>query len=236
MPLLDFDTLVICNQSYDIKLLKKTTQYFKELGIKNFIVTHNINLASYSLSYIDSTFKEAKAFLKSATPSNCKLCVTPNVPVLEGYMHNTILKRLTFKFSRTKTNRIFLEAPTDIDDWWLMQDLNYLIYKQRLVPVFVSVERNLKSYKIQYFNKFLSTRTAVFCIDINTLISKSFTVILQKCVRKNIPIVPCISPKPHLYKDIIERFAKLREMLGDEQYLKLCKHFNDSKRYLIQLS
>ena len=69
MPLLDFDSLVICNKNYDISALTSTLEFFRELGIRKFIVTIDVDPLRASQYDVLNKYRDFKqAVLTQARP------------------------------------------------------------------------------------------------------------------------------------------------------------------------
>ena len=229
MPLLDFDSLVICNHDTNISSLNNTLCHFTELGIRKFIVTYVIDPHTCSMYHMLNSYKLFKTQVSAIKPRGVKLRVVPEVYLHQSTLRNPFIKR--FKLSRT--NLLFVRAPIFNDKDWLPQDLNYLIYKQKLKPVICSFETNLDTCNARDMEQLYKTQNVIHCMDINFLTSVTSDEHLRMMTKLEIPVLPCISKELCYYKNALVRYDHLRDRMGNKRYLKFCKHLNQSVRSIL---
>ncbi len=228
MPLLDFNSLVICNEDGSYKSLSDTLLYFSELGIKNFIVTQSFDLNVSSQSKIISDCKMIKETIAAARPRGVRVHFVPTIFLSPKLLKNPFIKRLKIRNSNT----VFIQAPFFVNDHWIHSDLNYLLYRQKLRPVFTRFEKNLISCTPKFATSLFKTQKAAYCIDLNFFVSQKYEFRLHQAVTFESPIIPCVSNNLCMYGDMYNRFAAMRECIGDLAYFKICKHINTSCRSL----
>jgi hypothetical protein len=228
----DFNTLVIANFEDIPYKIQRTLDKFNKAGITRFVILFPVNIRTTSYSKILSDLRNFRNTVLPYRPRGAKLIVYPSVYVEKGTLENPILKKLTID-----GNRVFLRLPDYVDSWWLPSDINYLLYKQKLRPIFVSFEENLLNCAYEFGDKLYKTQYSQFCIDINYLTTfrvKQRTRV-DKAIKRGAPMIPCIS-KPHPEYDTEQqyRFERLKNRLGNLDYYKLCMSLNENGRDLFK--
>ncbi len=228
MSVLSFNSLVICNGDHDLSSLADTLKYFSSIGIRKFIITFDVDLVVSSEFDILNDYKAFKKSVKSIKPFGVKILITPNVHLSQGVTQNPFLKKLTIP----NTDMIFIQTPLFVDGTWLNPDLNYLMYKQKLRPVFTCFERNLISCKYEISNQLYKTKGAIFCIDINYMTSISAESRIRQGLERNINIVPAISNDLLTYYTSLNKFSRLSERLSKSTYSRFCMYLMKNTRSL----
>lgn len=234
MPLLDFDSLVVCNGRRDIAALKKTLEFFRNIGIRKFIVTLDVDPLSFSQYELMNDYRRFKeAVFEYAKPRGAIIRVAPCIELKKGIAYEPFIKRLRL----SRTNKIFIRSPLSHDSSWTAHELNYLLYKQKLKPIFVNFEYNLLSSDREYSEQLYRIEQAAYCLDINHMTKKYCESAIRKAIKNNIIIIPAISHQLYAYNrppqcDAIENFKMLKSRLGSATYLKLCRHINESSKQI----
>ena len=230
MPLLDFDTLVISDTAYvdgscvEPCSVSSIMSCFHGIGIKNFYVLQAADLSVSSPSILHSSHKQFKHRLKSCKPRGACIHTACDLHLSPLALTNRELDKLYL----THTNKLFIQAPLFSDGSWLNSDLKFLVYKQNVHPIFASFERLLISCEPTFCAALMRIRSAAFCIDVNYMVNPTFESVLRKALSDNIALIPCVSNQLYAYSGIVDKFADLRDRLGKETYLQLCKHVNVS--------
>ncbi|MBE6576669.1 MAG: hypothetical protein E7653_00850 [Ruminococcaceae bacterium] len=227
MSFLDFNSLIISNNDTDRSSLSNTLTYFKDLGIRRFIVTCGVDPAIDTYSSMLSDIRALRAAAMDARPRAVSLLVVPCVHLSCGVLRNPILKKLSYNGTH-----IFVQAPLFVDDKWLPSDINYLLYKQNLKPIFVSFERNLLTSDYEFGNKLYKTQSSRFCLDLNFLTGADGRRRVEQAIFRNIPVIPCVSGRFENYESQIRRFEILKTRLGASNYYRLSRTLNDNGKAL----
>ncbi len=223
MSFLDFNSLIICNDDYDVKSLTDTVKYFRDYGIKNFVITYSVYPERFSQSEIINSCKSAKIKLLNAAPRNTHLRIYPNVHISNGTLRNPFINRLKIR----ATNMIFAELPMFCTDT-LNADINYLLFKQKLFPIFISFETNLVSSSKNFVNTLYKSPNAAFALDLEFMVKSDYEHFVHMLITSKSTIIPCISRNLKCYSDIILQFEFFRQRLGDHAYFKFCKQVDTS--------
>ena len=232
MPLLDFDSLVICNKNYDISALTSTLEFFRELGIRKFIVTIDVDPLRASQYDVLNKYRDFKqAVLTQARPRSSIIRVAPSVLLEKDISLDPFLQRLRL----SRTNKIFIRSPLLQDKSWTPEQLNYLLYKQKLKPIFVNFEYNLLSPDHEYRDQLYRIEKAAYCLDINFMTKKLSEKHLKHALREDLTIIPAVSNPLYAYDGsnrhfVIDSFNELRDRIGSRTYLKICKQINVSTK------
>ncbi len=228
MPLLSFNSLVICNGDHNLSSLKDTLKYFSSIGIQKFIITHDIDLTVSSTADVFNNYKHFQKSIRSIKPYGIKLQLVPNIHLSQGVAKNPCLNKLTL----TNSNKIFIQTPIFIDGTWLNPDINYLMYRQNLHPVFTCFERNLISCKHEFSNQLYKTQNATFCIDINYMTAINTESRIRQGLERNITIIPAITHDLSSYYSVINRFSLLSERFSKNTYSRFCMYLNRNVKTL----
>jgi hypothetical protein len=222
MALLDFDSLVICNDDHNLESLKLTMDHFRELGIRNFIITMPVDLVNDPWASIKNNYKSFKDSITTIKPRGCTVSVVHNTYIVPGAAFNPILHKLTF----AKTNRLFIQIPLFLDDSWFSPEINYFLYKQKLLPIFTRFERTLISSNKEFSTKLYKIQKGAYCVDINYMTSIDGIPHIKEGMRAGAIILPAISNNYNAYIAEEKRFAMMSDRMGRILYLKFCKYMN----------
>ena len=169
--------------------LKEALDFFHDIGIRNFIV----------LQEIDPTFhSEWPLTIKSMISKITYILLSPEVLLLRQLQIFTyhpksqsiiFLRRLLLKTQTTCLFRLRHLSPMN----GLQPDLNYLLYKQKLKPVFTCFERTVISCNSDVVNGLYKIQPASFCLDLDFIISPKHDDFITRCMRDNKIILPAIS-------------------------------------------
>ena len=231
MAYVDFDSLVISNRTIDTDKLKALMNHFKSFGVRNFIITYDVDLEKDFITTILHNLKNIKLDLKRIKPFGCRVYVAPTFFWNSDTAYDDALKRLLFK----RTNKIFIQLPKfyyafRADDFF--KSTNHLLYKLKYTPIFTRFEDAFTDYPPEISKKIFKTRRAAFCIDINYLSKPMGTVSIFSAMNSDaeILLIPSISrdlndyPEPELF------FGDLKRRYGRDTYLKYCRFMNNSIR------
>ena len=231
MALLDFDSLVICNNDNSLESIKLTIDHFKALGIKKYIVTLPVDIEADSMYDIQLKYKNLKASLASIKPRGCTLKVVYNTYIAPGVSYNPILSKLSF----AKTNRLFVQTPLFLNDSWFSPQINHFLYKQKLLPVFTCFERTLVSSDKDFSSKLYKIQKGACCVDINYMTSFEGITRVKEMMRAGAMILPAISSHCDKYVSAPYRFERMSDRMGKILYLKYCKYINDCCKNIFDL-
>ncbi len=230
MPLLDFNSLVICNEDFNIASLSHALTYFRSCGIKNFIVSRGVDLRDNSPHYIKTSLAETKQAISNIKVRGAKIRFIPHIHIHEGTAYDYFTPHL----KAWGSDLIFLQIPLLPEARWLDPEMNFLLYKLKLRPVFVNYEWTLLPDKNTVTSKLFKSPNVDFCFDINYILSEDYEARIHQAMTYGSTLIPCISNKFESYENLFERFHQFRERVGDITYLKLCRHINVSCRSLWQ--
>ena len=231
MALLDFDSLVICNNDNSAESLRLTIDHFKALGIKKYIVTLPVDIVADSMYDIRYKYKSLKALLDTIKPRGCTFKVVYNTYIAPGVAYNPILSKLSF----ANTNRLFIQTPLFLNDSWFSPQINHFLYKRKLLPVFTCFERTLVSSDKEFSSKLYKIQKGAYCIDINYMTSFEGITRVKEMMRAGATILPSISTHCNKYVSATYRFERMSDRMGKILYLKYCKYINDCCKNIFDL-
>ena len=131
---------------------------------------------------------------------------------------------------------IFLEFPL-VDDplnqSWLNENLNYLVRKRNLSPVFLSFEASIQLSSLERVDAFLRFSDLSFALDLNFLVSDSNHRWIKSMLNGGISIFPSVSKELFYYPAMERTMNAFLEKIGSEQYANLCLAFHDRKKLIL---
>ena len=219
MPYLDFDTLVICNNNFSEDFLLDCFSFFRELGIRNFIFTYDLDIANRSPAEGLRTLRTLKPYLHRFQLRDTRIYTAANILLDQDVARNQDL----LNFTLPHTDRIFVSLPIFTGHEWLEADLSHLIYRKHLQPLFTSFERNAITYSEDMLERFSRLPNTVFCLDTNYLFSLRSQSKVTSLLYKNCHILPCISNRMSDYVAVMAGYADLKDRLGASLYRELCQ-------------
>ena len=141
MALLDFDYLLVSMRPFSKDAVRSTVDLFYERGIRKFVFLMDFDFNLISAPRILDRIKQIKSELNSIRPYAASFILAPNLTMCEDMLLNPDIARLRVAHSRF----LFLQLPCFIDESWIQADLNHLLFKQNIGPIFTSFEANLKT-------------------------------------------------------------------------------------------
>lgn len=237
MPYVDFNSLIINCHNIDYEKLKNIMQHFKSCGVRNFIITYDVDLNTQFLSSAIFDIKNIKNNLRRIKPFATKVHVAPSVLYHPDLAYDERLRRLTFN----RTNKIFLRIPdhSDFSNDEFFRATNHLLYKRKYIPIFTRFENVLLSYPSSLAKKIFRTRKAAFCLDVNFLSGQFGTVSIFSAMNGDagILLLPSISDARGFsdYASSELLFSDIKKRYDRNTYLKFCRYLNDSIKQIFPL-
>lgn len=228
---LGFDTLIIDNIHYSDRELYELFEFFTDLDVKNFVFIHDFDFRSDNLTLTLNKFKSYSEHLTKLSPRKSHIKVCANLPLIDDSVENSDLSRL--KISK-KDNSIFVSIPTfqDTSDNRFATNLNKLLYRRNLFPIFTSFEYQLKSAPSDFLNKLLSVKNCGFAFDINFLFAPQTSNLHATLLSSNIHILPSVSHDLANYVGILKSAEHLISVIGKSEYYKLCSLINHASTHI----
>ncbi len=222
MPILDFNSLVICNENFDITSLTKAIKHFRSCGIRNFIISCGVDVRDQSPFTIRILLSQTKKEVSTIKVRGAKIRFIPHIHIHEG----TARHYFTPHLKAWGSDIILLEAPLAPNAYWFDTENHHYIYVLGLRPVFLGYDMSLTADTPTVAEKLFKSPNVDFCFDLRQITMAKFEFRLHQSMSYGSTLIPCISNDFKSYRDIIKRFEKLRARMGDDAYLKLCRHIN----------
>jgi hypothetical protein len=228
---LGFDTMIIDNVHYSDSDLSALFDLLVPLDIKNFVFIHDFNFCVDNLSLTIDKFKSYSRHLSTISPRNTHIKVSANLPLIDNAVENPDLKRLRVS---NKYNPIFVSIPIfqDFSDNRFATELNKLLYRKNLFPIFTSYEHQIKSSDSEFIYKLLQVKNCGFAIDINFLFDAKNLEFFKFLLEHNIHILPSISHSLGNYAGVLKSAEHLVSVIGKSEYYQLCSLINHTSRYI----
>ena len=116
---------------------------------------------------------------------------------------------------------------------WIDATLNYLLYKQKKYPCFMSFERNITTYNEEFIKHLVSTRCSCFMIDINAFAVPRLIPYLNTMIDSNAVIIPGISGVLDDYTALEEKLDYFKNAVGRPNYTKLIVNSSKAGKLLL---
>ncbi len=219
--MLNFDYLIISDQTFNIQSIRQTVDFFVALGIRRFIFLMDFDLTRYPVSWIVPKIRKLRVLLNSIRPRGIAFYVCADVLLSEEILYNHELYRLRVS---PHSNLLFLKYPLFSNatrDTQLDCDINYLLYKQHLNPIFTSFEQNIKTNDSKRIAHALHVKSYRFCIDLNFLTSVDGVQFLEALSPAYPVIYPYISNSLSDYAGIEKAFSYLSAHLATSSFIQL---------------
>ena len=88
-----------------------------------------------------------------------------------------------------------------VDDW-VNTDLNYLLYRQGITPIFSSFEGNMNTNDSHWIDHFIDSNKFPICLDLNYITALTSDLRIMQTLSENIVILPSMS---HSFSDYDSR-------------------------------
>lgn len=226
MQSLGFSNLIISNSVFNPDVVSYTTSLMKDYGFKRFFcaVSHDVCFTSPQIHIAKKKNIEEK--IKKSAPRDTSLYVATNVLMTRDSVYEKQISRL----SNIKTQYLFVEFPIFDGKDWIDSTLNYLLYKQKKNPVFISFEKNIATYDHDFILHLISTRCSAFMVDLNAFTNPKMIPYIEAMIDANAIIIPGMSGVVENYTSLSEKLNFFRENVGPLKYAKMVVNSNKSTK------
>ena len=221
--MLDFDYLIISNQIFDEKSVSATLRFFSERGIRRFYVAFNVDLSQTTIKRVAPSIKALQKRFSSLCPRGSSVHVYPMLSLSEDAVKNPCVPKLSFGQKMIFTNLPF--ACLSDHDSWMDENLNFLVRKLRLTPIFLSFEEFLALNDSATANHFLYGSGFSFGFDLNFLTLPSHRFVIEEMIQNKIPAYPIMSDELFYYVGIEKSMQAFKDLIGKDLYVQFCRSF-----------
>ena len=223
MQSLGFSNAIISNGIFNEDVISSEIELMRENGFRRIIFALDHDVTSGTVSqYLDRKKKISK-IISRATPRGLVSAVCANVLMTNDSVYEKQLSRLAI----SKTQYIFVEFPAFNGKDWIDSTLNYLLYKQKKKPVFISFEKNIATYDEDFILHLISTRLSAFMIDLNSFANPKAIPYIKKLIEANAIIIPGMSGVIEDYTCLCDKLNYFKSIVGQPLYSKMI--INSSK-------
>lgn len=212
-----FSTVIVSNNDFSDDNLIKTFSLLENHGFRKIIFTlsHDVSSATASRHIADKKILQAK--VSRMSPRGISAKVVSNVLMTNEAIYEKQISRLSVR----KSQYLLFELPIFDGEDWIDSSLNYLLYKQKKKPLFLSFDKNLVTYKPSFAEHLIHTRLAAFMLDMNAMANPSMLGYLKNLIDANAIIIPGVSGVLDDYSGLFEKFSYLNENIGKNAYAKM---------------
>jgi len=229
---LGFSNVIISNDDFKPDDLELTVQRLTDVGFKRLFFAKGHDVTSLPLCAHKKVLKETSALLKNIKHSGASLHLISNILMTTESIYEDQISKLSPKNSQY----IFVDYPAFDGKLWIDSSLNYLLYKQKKMPVFMSFEKNIATYDKDFLSHILSTRLAVFMIDLNSFANPNAIPYLKRLIKKDVVIIPGVSGNIGNYSGLCEKMDIFRDSVGQELYTRMILNSSKSTKAVFGLT
>lgn len=223
MQSLGFSNVIISNSVFNKDVISYEMQLMQEYGFRRMIFALNHDVTSDTVSQYIEKRNEISKLINSLAPRGAVTMLTPNLLMTKDSVYEKQISRLAIR----KTQYVFVEFPAFDGKEWIDSTLNYLLYKQKKKPVFMSFEKNIATYDEEFILHLITTRLSAFMIDLNSFANPNAIPYIKRLIDANAVIIPGISGVIEDYANLSGKLNYFRSIVGQPLYSKMI--INSSK-------
>lgn len=214
-----FSTVIVSNDDFREDTLINTFSVLQMHGFRKiiFAVSHDISSVTVTTARHIERKKLLQARLSKLSLYGVSTSVVSNV-LMSGF---SVYERQISRLSLRGSQYLPMELPLfDCKDW-IDPTLNYLLYKLKKKPLFISFDRNIATYDGALTEHLMNTRLATFMLDMNSMTNPSMLKYVKSLIDANAIIIPGISGVIEDYTCLYDKFLFLQQALGNDDYAKM---------------
>ena len=223
MQSLGFSNVIVSNNVFNKDVISYEMQLMQEYGFRRMIFALNHDVTSDTVSQYIEKRNEISKLINSLAPRGAVTMLTPNLLMTKDSVYEKQISRLAIR----KTQYVFVEFPAFDGKEWIDSTLNYLLYKQKKKPVFMSFEKNIATYDEEFILHLITTRLSAFMIDLNSFANPKAIPYIKRLIDANAVIIPGISGVIEDYANLYGKLNYFRSIVGQPLYSKMI--INSSK-------
>ncbi len=212
-----FSTVIVSNSDFSEDNLIKTFSLLENHGFRRIIFAVPHDVSSVTASRHVSYKKLLQSRVSKLSPRGILSATVSNILMTDQSIYEKQISRLSIK----KSQYLPIEFPIFNGKDWIDSSLNYLLYKQKKKPLFISFDRNIATYEPSFTEHLIHTRLAAFMLDMNAMTNPAYIEYVKMLVDTNAVIIPGISGVLDDYSALYEKFLFLRESIEDNNYAKM---------------
>ena len=219
--MLDFNYLIISNQIFNEDQAQSTFEFFSRLGIKKFFVTYNVDLSCQSFRRAISSIKKLQIKLSNVCPKFSSVFVYPMLSLSKDAVKNPCVQSLGLGSQMILTQLPWIRMSDD--DFWLNENLNFLVRKNHLTPIFVSFEQFARLNSSDVMQRLFQSSGLSFGLDLNFITATESRSFMEQAIIQNISIYPVLSNDISCYRGVDKAMESFRKQIGDTRYVQFCR-------------
>ena len=220
--MLDFDYLIISNQIFQAEQMKETLAFFSRMGIKKFIITYNVDLSYQSFRRSLAQIKKIQTTLSSVCPKGTSALVYPMLLLSKDAVKNPYLPSFAFGGSKIILTQLPWIQLSDTDSW-LDENLNCLVRKNHITPIFISFEQFARLNSSEVVQHLIHSSGLSFGLDLNCMTATESLWFMEQAIIQNIFVYPVLSNELSCYRGIEKAMGSFKERIGRAKYVQLCR-------------
>ncbi len=228
---LGFSNIIITDNNFDDEHLSTLFSFLTSHGFRRIIFTVDHDVSSTPLSLHLAVKKKLYQTIHKHKPRGVSVWLESNIIMSHDSIYESQISRLSIK----RSNFLLTSFPVfDCGDW-IDSSLNYLLYKQKKSPCFISFERNILTYPEDFVRHLINTRCSCFMIDLNAFAVPKVIPYINELIDANAVIIPGICGVLDDYTALNEKLSYFRGKIGIPNYTKLLINSSKSSKLLLGL-
>lgn len=217
MSIFDFSGLIISNGDYTSNTISDTVSRLYDFDVRKVLYTFDADLSGKSIAL---NFSDKIAFDRLINTFKCRgmlIATSFNILTDNGILQTTNLSKLSIKSS----GYLPVTLPLAGAQAWFDRDINYLLYKQKLKPLFLNFGKAVITYPNNFIEHITDVPGAVFSFDVMSVFNKDFDRIIHRILSKNGYIVFELAEPIYNYTKFDTIFADYKVLFDRNDYTKL---------------
>ena len=226
---LGFSNVIVSDNNFNSEHLSELFDFFSYYGFRRIVFTLDHDVTSSTPSSHIKLKQEYFQLLKKIKPRGISVWLESNIIMGKDSIYEKQISRLSIK----KSDYLLTTFPCFSGKDWIDPTLNYLLYKQKKYPCFMSFERNLATYEPEFLDHLITTRCSCFMIDINSFASPKIIPYINALIDANAVIIPGFCGVIDDYTSLDAKLDHLKAAIGQFNYTKLLVNSSKSSKILL---
>jgi hypothetical protein len=228
---LGFNNIIVSDNNFKEDHIKELFSFLCEYGFRRIIFSLDHDVTTTTISRHLDLKKSYFEIIQRNKPRGISVWLESNVLMSRDSIYEKQIERLGIK----KTRFMLLSYPVFDHGDLIDSSINQLLYKYKKFPCFMSFERNISTYPVEFAKHLCSTRCSCFMIDINAFAMPSVIPYIEYLINSNAVIIPGFSGVISDYTALDDKLLYFKNCIGEYNYTKLLINSSKSNNILLGL-
>ena len=226
---LGFSNIIVSDNNFNNDHIKDLFDFLMSHGFRRIIFSLDHDVTASSLAQHLETKKIYFERLRKYKPRGITVWLETNIIMSRESAYEKQLSRLSLKGS----DFLLTTFPLFDADDWIDASLNYILYKQKKNPCFMSFERNILTYPDYFVKHLIKTRCSTFMLDINSFAVSKVIPYISELIDANDVIIPGICGVLDDYTALEDKLEHSKSQIGQLNYTKLLINSSKSSKLML---